>query len=326
MKDTRKEIAQSWHELTWTQLVELHKLRRNVMSSSEILLREYEIVSGSKCLGRGQKPYEGSDNDIRAIGEYVRRCAEGKAGTVLYFEKEGEVSYVETVAFAGMALERLLWMRRTNGLMKLPEKFVVVGGETFALPCFVGYGDNVVRYGQYGDMQVYMMGLWSEMDRVAKGEGDEKMAERLMNSFVSVLLLPTYEERVKIDAVEEEDGYRWEKRRYVREYDRSEIDRIAEKVSKSGDAEWLFSLLSQLTQSALDYYHSRFPDLVSKGGGRKKGGDIYVNKIGTDNTVMKYAGYGSVEAVQREPVGVILERLDAIAKENKEYERIKTQK
>ncbi len=263
------------------------------------------------------------------------------------------------------------WMEKKEGLLKLPEKYVVVNGETFALPTLVGNDERVVRYGQYGDMQMYMMGIMRLMESVGRtdgrkeekkegesvGETDERKEEKkegesvgktdgrkegenveemremgekmrmYKNGFLATLLLPTVLERVKVDDMNEKEGCRWVKKRVVRKYDRSERERVAEVMD--GAPGWLFSMLWHLVQSCLAYYQGRFPDLVSGSGGktaRSKNTDMFVAKLGTDNVLMKYAGYPSVEAVNDEPVGVILERLDAMNKESKEWERMRKKK
>ena len=245
-------------------------------------------------------------------------------------------------------------MEKKEGLLKLPEKYVVVNGETFALPTLVGNDERVVRYGQYGDMQMYMLGIMKLMESVGRtdgrkeekegksvGETDERkegenvgemreMGEKMRmyrNGFLATLLLPTVVEKVRVDDVREKDGSRWVEKRVVRKYDRAERERVAEVMD--GAPGWLFSMLWHLVQSCLAYYQGRFPDLVSNSGGktyRSKNTDMYVAKLGTDNTLMKYAGYPSVEAVNDEPVGVILERLDAMNKESKEWERMRKKK
>ena len=129
-----------------------------------------------------------------------------------------------------------------------------------------------------------------------------------------------------MDDVNEKSGYRWVSRRRVVRYDRGMRERIAEKMDQSPT--WLFSMLWHLVQSCLAYYHGRFPELVSGGKTSKsqRNTDMYVAKLGTDNAVMKYAGYPSVTAVNDEPMGVILERLDAMAKESKEWEKARRRK
>lgn len=241
------------------------------------------------------------------------------------------------------------WMEKKEGLLKLPEKYVVVNGETFALPTLVGNDERVVRYGQYGDMQMYMVGIMKLMESVGKTDGrkeEKKEGESVgktdgrkegepssvdwekmrmyRNGFLATLLLPTVVEKVRVDDVREKDVSRWMEKRVVRKYDRGERERVAEVMD--GAPGWLFSMLWHLVQSCLAYYQGRFPDLVSNSVGktsRSKNTDMYVAKLGTDNALMKYAGYPSVEAVNDEPVGVILERLDAMNKESKEWERVR---
>lgn len=325
-----------------------------------VRMQEFECVSGLSVMGVGVEPLDSATESRKtvAVGERIEwlerelemggSCVwmrEGRTWRENRQEQEnreegldGEeggvrVLWMKRGEFVRVVRSATEWMEKKEGLLKLPEKYVVVNGETFALPTLVGNDERVVRYGQYGDMQMYMVGIMKLMESVGRTDGRkegepssvewEKM-RMYRNGFLATLLLPTVVEKVRVDDVREKDGSRWMEKRVVRKYDRGERERVAEVMD--GAPGWLFSMLWHLVQSCLAYYQGRFPDLVSNSGGktsRSKNTDMYVAKLGTDNALMKYAGYPSVEAVNDEPVGVILERLDAMNKESKEWERVR---
>ena len=347
-----------------------------------VRMQEFECVSGLRVMGMGVEPVDSATESRKtvAVGERIEwlerelemggscvwmregrtwrenRQEQEERGEGLKGEEGGvRVLWMKRGDFVRVVRSATEWMQKKEGLLKLPEKYVVVNGETFALPTLVGNDERVVRYGQYGDMQMYMVGIMKLMESVGKtdGRGEEKkegesvgktdgrkegenmgevreMGEKMRmyrNGFLATLLLPTVVEKVRVDDVREKDGSRWMEKRVVRKYDRGERERVAEVMD--GAPGWLFSMLWHLVQSCLAYYQGRFPDLVSNSGGktsRSKNTDMYVAKLGTDNALMKYAGYPSVEAVNDEPVGVILERLDAMNKESKEWERVRKKK
>lgn len=352
MKEKNIAYKKRWTELSWEELIRYHSIRReatgepsDASSVSDLMekMQEWEIVSGMTILGVGGMPLdEGEKDRLEDVVKWLEielamggRCVwmkesgEGRgAGS-----EEQEIYLMKRDEFVREVRRATAWMEKKEGLLKLPEKWMVIGGETFALPTFVGTDERVVRYGQYGDMQMYMMGIMSVMGRLEEqGAGGDDQERELLeqmrmyrNGFLSTLLLPTVTEQVKVDDVDAKEGYRWETRRMVMKYDSGVRERIAEKLDKA--PAWLFSLLWHLTQSSLAYYHGRFPDLVStKSQQTKRNTDVYVAKLGTDNAVMKYAGYPNVKAVNDEPVGVILERLDAMAKESKEWEKARRKK
>ena len=333
--------------------------RKTVAVGERIEWLEKELEMGGSCVWMR----EGEDwREKRQEQAWkVKICREnrqekGKREEGLDGEEGGvRVLWMKRGDFVRVVRSATEWMQKKEGLLKLPEKYVVVNGETFALPTLVGNDERVVRYGQYGDMQMYMVGIMKLMESVGRTDGrkeerkegesvgktDERkegenvgemreMGEKMRmyrNGFLATLLLPTVVEKVRVDDVREKDGSRWVEKRVVRKYDRAERERVAEVMD--GAPGWLFSMLWHLVQSCLAYYQGRFPDLVSNSGGktaRSKNTDMFVAKLGTDNALMKYAGYPSVKAVNDEPVGVILERLDAMNKESKEWERVRKKK
>ena len=350
--------TKKWSDMSWDQLVKYHSIVRGDGSEmSELMerMQEFEIVSGLSVKGLGVLPWEEKPKEMLSVIKWMEKEL-GDGGSYVWLKKEeGRGKKDERLEVRGERLavsEEILvmtreefartvrcvtaWMEKKEGLLKLPEQFVVVAGETFALPTLVGNDDRVVRYGQYGDMQMYMIGIAGVMNKVA-ALNDHKQKEAMeaglldqlrmyRNGFLSCLLLPTVIEEMKVDDVNEKSGYRWVSRRRVVRYDRGMRERIAEKMDQSPT--WLFSMLWHLVQSCLAYYHGRFPELVSGGKTSKsqRNTDMYVAKLGTDNAVMKYAGYPSVTAVNDEPMGVILERLDAMAKESKEWEKARRRK
>lgn len=352
MKLTELNCASSWGELSFEQLVRYHAIKRGMGDEFIDRMQEFEVVSGLEIVGRGVMPMEdvgdGEKTGERSFADEVGKMMEwleeemSAGGSCVWMKEKGEggqeVLVMKKCEFVRVVREVTKWMEEKEGLLKLPEKYMVIGGETFALPMLVGDDERVVRYGQYGDMQAYMVGIMKVMKamEVLQADGHEQPTEqerRLLeqlrmykNGFLSCLMLPTVMERVKVDDVSGKDGFRMEERRRVIKYRRGDRERIAEKME--GAPTWLFSMLWHLVQSCLAYYHGRFPDLVSggKNSSRKQNTDMYVAKLGTDNAVMKYAGYPSVAAVNDEPVGVILERLDAMAKESKEWEKAKRKK
>ena len=367
MKLTAKK---KWGELSFDELVRYHSIERGggltTESSStlgegfaELMVRmqEFECVSGLRVMGGGVEPLDSATESRKAVAvgersEWLERelemggsCVWMKCGDDLRgnrekqekTDKESEmVLWMKRGDFVKVVRSATEWMQKKEGLLKLPEKYVVVNGETFALPTLVGNDERVVRYGQYGDMQMYMVGIMKLMESVGKTDGREvekpssaewEKMRMSRNGFLATLLLPTVVEKVRVDDVREKDGSRWMEKRVVRKYDKGERERVAEVMD--GAPGWLFSMLWHLVQSCLAYYQGRFPDLVSNSEGktsRSKNTDMYVAKLGTDNTLMKYAGDPSVEAVNDEPVGVILERLDAMNKESKEWERMRKKK
>lgn len=403
-------VKKRWTELSFDELVRYHSIERGGVPTGEpsgagedlmelmVRMQEFECVSGLRVMGVGAEPLDSATESRKtvAVGERIEwlerelemggscvwmregrtwrenRQEQEERGEGLKGEEGGvRVLWMKRGDFVRVVRSATEWMQKKEGLLKLPEKYVVVNGETFALPTLVGNDERVVRYGQYGDMQMYMVGIMKLMESVGKtdGRGEEKKEgesvgktdgrkekerrrenrltqgredvgktdwrkegepssaewEKMRmyrNGFLATLLLPTVVEKVRVDDVREKDGSRWMEKRVVRKYDRGERERVAEVMD--GAPGWLFSMLWHLVQSCLAYYQGRFPDLVSNSGGktsRSKNTDMYVAKLGTDNTLMKYAGYPSVEAVNDEPVGVILERLDAMNKESKEWER-----
>lgn len=358
MEKTFIRYKRSWNELTWDEIVRYHSVVRgegSLKGQLMIRIQEFEIVSGYEVMGVGVMPMErgGECDSMRWLEKELGvggscvwlKGRDGVSGMDGMDGKDGgcvEVVVVKRVEFVRLVHEATEWMQRKEGLLRLPESWFVLDGETFALPTFVGNDERVVRYGQYGDMQMYMMGLMGVMKKMDDfcGEREEgvpavvqshaeqaEMLERFRmykNGFLSTLMLPTLVEELKVDDSRGRSGYRRVKRRKVLPYDRGVRERIAEKMD--GAPSWLFSLLWHLVQSCLAYYHGRFPDLVSKDGGTSKNTDMYIAKLGTDNAVMKYAGYPNVAAVNNEPVGVILERLDAMEKECKEWKKAKRKK
>ena len=384
-------VKKRWTELSFDELVRYHSIDRcggvggetadgksvnEDLAELMVRMQEFECVSGLRVMGVGVEPL-GSATESRktvAVGERIEwlekelemggSCVWMKGGDDLRGNRKKQekpdeesemVLWMKRGEFVRVVRSATEWMQKKEGLLKLPEKYVVVNGETFALPTLVGNDDRVVRYGQYGDMQMYMVGIMKLMESVGRTDGrkeekkegesvgktDERkewenvgemreIGEKMRmyrNGFLATLLLPTVVEKVRVDDVREKDGSRWVEKRVVRKYDRAERERVAEVMD--GAPGWLFSMLWHLVQSCLAYYQGRFPDLVSNSGGktaRSKNTDMFVAKLGTDNALMKYAGYPSVEAVNDEPVGVILERLDAMNKESKEWERVRKKK
>lgn len=339
-----------WGELDWDSLVKYHSIERGGGMAGEssgsldddmialmVRMQEFEVASGLEVMGVGVEPLDSATESRKTVTvedriEWLERelsCG----GSCVWMKSRNDIATDETVyvmpkeKFVRVLRAATEWMQKKEGLLKLPEKYVVVKGETFALPTLVGNDDRVVRYGQYGDMQIYMTGI---MGLISKGEPSSVEWEKMRiykNGFMSTLLLPTVVEKVRVDDVREKEGFRWVERRVVMKYDRGERERVAEVMD--GAPGWLFSLLWHLVQSCLAYYHGRFPDLISGGktsSPQQKNTDMYVAKLGTDNVLMKYAGYPSVEAVNDEPVGVILERLDAMNKESKEWEKVRRKK
>ena len=342
-------LKKKWGDLSFDELVKYHSIERGGVPTGEpsgagedlmelmVRMQEFEVVSGLEVMGVGVEPLDSATESRKTVTvedriEWLERELE-MGGSCVWMKSRNDNATDETVyvmpkeKFVRVMRSATEWMQKKEGLLKLPEKYVVVNGETFALPTLVGNDERVVRYGQYGDMQIYMTGI---MRLVSKGEPSSAEWEKMRmyrNGFLATLLLPTVVEKVKVDDVREKDGSRWMEKRMVRKYDRGERERVAEVMD--GAPGWLFSMLWHLVQSCLAYYQGRFPDLVSGSGGkttRSKNTDMYVAKLGTDNVVMKYAGYPSVEAVNDEPVGVILERLDAMNKESKEWERMRKKK
>ena len=353
MKKIKINCAKRWSELDWNALVRYHSILRGVPPSmghegaavAELMerMQEFEVVSGLEIVGVGVMPIENGENaaemvtwlekEIGGMGSCVwMRKKQGGVGRELQQSRNiqdgDEVLVMRKEDFVVAVREATAWMEKKEGLLKLPEKWVVVDGETFALPTLVGNDERVVRYGQYGDMQVYMLGIMGVMNKMDEATGYNELLEQLQmyrNGFLSTLLLPTVKEQVKVDDTSKKDGWSLVEKRKVLRYDRGERERIAEKMDKAPS--WLFSMLWHLVQSCLAYYHGRFPDLVSNGkNARGKNTDMYVAKLGTDNAVMKYAGYPNVDAVNNEPIGVILERLDSMAKESKEWEKARRRK
>ena len=332
--------------------------RKTVAVGERIEWLERELERGGSCvwMREGEDWRENRQEQAEKVKIWRENRQEQEEREEGLDGEEGgvRVLWMKRGEFVRVVRSATEWMEKKEGLLKLPEKYVVVNGETFALPTLVGNDERVVRYGQYGDMQMYMLGIMKLMESVGRtdgrkeekegksvGETDERkegenvgemreMGEKMRmyrNGFLATLLLPTVVEKVRVDDVREKDGSRWVEKRVVRKYDRAERERVAEVMD--GAPGWLFSMLWHLVQSCLAYYQGRFPDLVSNSGGktyRSKNTDMYVAKLGTDNTLMKYAGYPSVEAVNDEPVGVILERLDAMNKESKEWERMRKKK
>ena len=347
MKTATINWKRRWNELGWDELVKYHSIERREYpieasdeqnmspdntsdlsghaDATELMerMQEFEIISGLTIIGVGVMPMdEGIQKEAGDMVAWLEKEIGAKGSCVwLKNGSNPEIFVVKKSEFARIVREATAWMIKKEGLLKLPEKFVVVDGETFALPTFVGNDDRVVRYGQYGDMQMYMVGIMGLMTRKEENATLETL-RKYRNGFLSTLLLPTVEENMKVDDVRAKSGCRLVARRRVMKYGREGHERVAEKMDKA--PAWLFSLLWHLVQSCLAYYHGRFPDLVSENKrGGKKNTDMFVAKLGTDNAVMKYAGYPSTTAVNEEPIGVILERLDAMAKENKEWEKAK---
>lgn len=343
MKVEALTYKKRWSGFDWEELVKYHSIERAAVPQAEHELmermQEFEVVSGLDIVGMGCSPTptlpkgEGEEEKMQWLEKEI-----WSGGSCVWMKRRNDSSTKDNIyvmpkdEFVRVVREATAWLDKKEGLVKLPEKFMVIGGETFALPSFVGNEDGVVRYGQYGDMQLYMLGIMGVMGKMEAKEGEtvsgeEELLKQLRmyrNGFLSTLLLTTVTEQVKVDDVNTKGGVRYEARRVVKRYDRNDRDRIAEKMDKS--PAWLFSLLWHFTQSCLAYYQGRFPDLIDNKKGGNKNTDMYVAKLGTDNAVMKYAGYPSVAAVNDEPVGVILERLDAMAKESKEWEKAKRKK
>lgn len=343
------KIVKKWIDLDWESLVRYHRIDRASLSEMMVKVKEFECISGLDVVGvaplfdGGLKEYDAAVREVedviagRCDGVYLvdrRRTTDNRQQTTVngpahalgggFGTTDGGrgVYYVGVEDFCAYVREVTDWMSHPEGLLRLPEKFVVVGGETFALPDVVGFSERVLSYGQYCDMQAYMTAFWSLLKKIeGEGELSSSAAEkfkRVRNSFVASLLLPTMVEEYSIDQAngEAKKGHR----RVVLPYDRREQERIAAVID--ADADWLCPILMQLVQSGLAYYHARFPGLVSgSGGGKAK--DLYVAKLGTDNAVMKYAGYGSVEALNREPFGTVLEWLHVMAMEHKEIEKMR---
>ena len=379
-------VKKRWTELSFDELVRYHSIERSGGVGGEtadgksvnedlaelmVRMQEFECVSGLRVMGVGVEPLDSATESRKTVAvgiEWLERelemggsCVWMKGGDDLWGNRKKQekpdeesemVLWMKRGEFVRVVRSATEWMQKKEGLLKLPEKYVVVNGETFALPTLVGNDERVVRYGQYGDMQMYMVGIMKLMESAGRTDGrkeEKKEGESVgktdgrkegepssvdwekmrmyRNGFLATLLLPTVVEKVRVDDVREKDGSRWMEKRVVRKYDRGERERVAEVMD--GAPGWLFSMLWHLVQSCLAYYQGRFPDLVSNSGGktsRSKNTDMYVAKLGTDNALMKYAGYPSVEAVNDEPVGVILERLDAMNKESKEWERVRKKK
>lgn len=331
------KIAKKWMDLDWDSLVRYHRIDRASLSEMMVKVKEFECISGLDVMGvaplfdGGLKEYDAAVREVedviagRCEGVYLvdrRRTTDNRQQTT---DGGRDVYYVGVEDFCAYVREVTAWMSHPEGLLRLPEQFVVLGGETFALPDVVGFSERVLRYGQYCDMQAYMTAFWSLLKKIeGEGELSSSAAEkfkRVRNSFVASLLLPTMVEEYPIDQAngEAKKGHR----RVVLPYDRREQERIAAVID--ADADWLCPVLMQLVQSGLAYYHARFPGLVSgSGGGKAK--DLYVAKLGTDNAVMKYAGYSSVEALNREPFGTVLEWLHVMAMEHKEIEKMRRKK
>lgn len=348
MKNIELSYTKRWSGLDWDALVRYHSISKGEPSNTggddgvgELMerMQEFEVVSGMRIVGMGCSTLESEEPKTKSekselpvnykdeLEEKMKWLEKEiwSGGSCVWMKSRNDIATKEDIyvmpreEFVRVVREATAWLNTKEGLLKLPEKWIVIDGETFALPSFVGNDDRAVRYGQYGDMQMYMLGL---MNLISKGEPSSAELEQLRmyrNGFLSTLLLPTMVEEIKVDDVNAKGGVRYETRRRVLRYDRNARERVAEKVDKAPS--WLFSLLWHLTQSCLAYYHGRFPDLIDNKKSGKKNTDMYVAKLGTDNAVMKYAGYPCVDAVNDEPVGVILERLDAMAKESKEWER-----
>ena len=326
MKIEELKYATRWVELDWDSLVRYHSISKGEPLNTGVddgvgelmeRMQEFEVVSGMRIVGMGCNGIA-TDGTVEDKMTWLEKEV-WSGGSCVWMKSRNDIAAKEDVyvmekeEFVRVVRELTKWMEKKEGLLKLPEKWIVIEGETFALPALVGNDDNVVRYGQYGDMQMYMLGLMNLISKEKPSSAELEQLRMYRNGFLSTLMLPTVVEK-------REDG---SERRRILKYDRNEREFVAEKMDKA--PVWLFSLLWHLVQSCLAYYHGRFPDLI--GGGTSKNGkkntDMYVAKLGTDNAVMKYAGYPSVEVVNDEPVGVILERLDAMAKESKEWEKAK---
>lgn len=335
MKTTTLAYKTRWTDLSWDELVRYHSIERNYTAPEDSKrafslmerVQEFEIVSNVSVLGLGVSPLDKEDSRLDELVRWLE-SETTKSGSCVWMRRKGqsEVLVMDKRSFVELVHESTRWMEKKEGLLKLPEKFVTIDGETFALPSFIGNDERSVRYGQYGTMQIYMMGMMNVMEKLDQSNNAEllKLLKVYKNSFLASLLLPTVKEEQKIDDANDKRGFTFVTQRRVFPYSSSSHERIAEKMDQA--PAWLFSILWQLVQSSLAYYHGRFPDLISKGGTSGKNTDMYVAKLGTDNAVMKYAGYPNVEAVNQEPVGVILERLDAMAKESKEWKKVKRKK
>lgn len=337
---THITIPSQWHHLSMQQLADYHSAVVKGEDDFRFRLYAFMVLSNLEITGMTyeQPP---TDADVDTQMTWLQEALYGEHKIVLLKQRgEGEGSDgflpISPEDLCSSARHYTQWMLdEPLKLLKLPEKFITIGGETFALPSVIGHDDRIVRYGQYGTMQTFMTAYWTTADKASKlypteGEPNETNKEQgdalatalrqYRNGFIASLLLPTHTEEQRIDDANEAKGYHTEMVRVVHAYDSAQHERICKVVDNA--PAWLFPLLLHLVQSALAYYHARFPDLIS-GGEKGKNTDQYVAKLSTDNTVMKYAGYSSVEAVNQEPFPVILERLDAIAKENKEYQKIK---
>lgn len=354
MEITHIQLPQQWHHLTMQQLENYHSIIAKGEDDFFFRISAFLVIADMEIYGMAvEQPPTDADFDTQM--EWLQDALDGKHQVVLLKRKGTDVETEDEhePMFLSISPEDLCasarhytqWMfDEQSKLLKLPEKFINICGETFALPSVIGHDDRIVRYGQYGAMQTFMTAYWLTAEKVSNlhsfsdneeestppSEADKEQEKALMahlrqyrNGFLASLLLPTHVEEQRIDDANDPKGYHTERVRVVHPYDSSQHERIC-KVVDSAPA-WLFRLLLHLVQSALGYYHVRFPDLIS-GGEKKKNTDQYVAKLSTDNTVMKYAGYSSVEAVNQEPFPVILERLDAIAKENKEYQKLKNKK
>lgn len=327
MKDLKFSLCKKWIDLDWPSLVRYHGIDRSVYSGFLLKVKEFECISGLEAVGIGRMAPEGLVGSDNLISE-IEDCLMSHCNTVYlrkWKESDDSLYAVDLSSFCSYVRSSTEWMSLSDGLIRLPIKHLVIGGETFALPDVVGYSDRMLRYGQYCDMQAFMVSFWKLVSSAEKSGGLSdalsQQLRRVRNSFVASLLLPTRTEEYEVDC---DSGSKTIRRRVAIPYDRREQERICSVIDS--DATWLCPILMQLVQSALSYYHSRFPGLVSCKSKVSKNSDMYVSKLGTDNAVMKYAGYPSAEAVNNESFGTILEWLHAIAMENKEYEKMKNKK
>lgn len=264
-----------------------------------------------------------SMEEVEDAMRYMWECLEGRHRTVTlerWREKETEdveLWRCEWDALLGAAVELTKWTENTEGLLRLPERFIEIGGEWYGVPDALMQD---VSYEQYGVVQGFMTAYWGVVDKVvggaAEGTGERvkyeeselrEMAEKLVlyqKNFVSALLVKTEKTgsgrmvKLPYSAVEQED--------------------VKEKME--GMPEALFGVLLQYVQSVLGYYKKAYPHLFSGSGGKKQR-NTFVAEQGVIIGLMMEGGFSSVEAVRQAEVGMVFKALDMLQEKAEEVKR-----
>lgn len=354
-----------WVDLNMRQLLAFHALKDEWLSKGRstdsgeykirllLILLECDIVS-FEYEGMPEYRKDADEKDVDDAIRYMWECVENKHRVVV-LRKWGEVEgkgkggaySCDIIAtngtgqmmkcgwddMMGAALELTKWMENTEGLLRLPERFISIGGEVYGLPDALLQD---VSYEQYGVAQGFMTAYWGMADKVlavATKNGEEpdgktsntgegkvaissqqtgrnlaEMAEKLeyyQRNFVAALLM-----KCKM-----EEG-RWIKQPYSGLEQEKIRDRIAGEVPSA-----LFSLMLQYVQSVLVYYKKAYPHLFKSGGSGKKQRNTLVAEQGVIIGLMQEGGFNSIEAVRQAEVGLVFKALDMMQEKAEETKK-----